>query len=71
MTSVGEKDLALTIYRGCNSSAKVIGTLAEKGDFDALVAYTGQSGQKVDYMFLLQVCWLALWPRFFSTIGFF
>eukprot|EP00798_Chlamydomonas_sp_ICE-L_P023296 gene23296-30532_t len=46
--------MALAIYRACNCSAKVIGALAEKGDFDGLVAYTGQSGQKVDYMFLLQ-----------------
>ena len=34
----------------------MIGTLAEKGDFNALVAYTGQTGQKLDYMYLLQVC---------------
>lgn len=35
-------------------SLQVIGTLAEKGDFNALMAYTGQTGQKVDYMHLLQ-----------------
>ena len=32
----------------------MIGTLAEKGDFAALMAYTGQSGQRLDYMLLLQ-----------------
>ena len=47
--------MALKIYQSCNASGKVIGTLAEKGDFNALVAYTGQSGQKLDYMYLLQV----------------
>ena len=51
----GDKDMALKIYQGCNASGKVIGTLAEKGDFNALVAYTGQTGQKLDYMYLLQV----------------
>ena len=54
--SAGDKDMALKIYQSCNASGKVIGTLAEKGDFNALVAYTGQTGQKLDYMFLLQVC---------------
>jgi hypothetical protein len=38
-----------------NAGGKVIGTLAEKGDFNALVAYTGQTGQKLDYLYLLQV----------------
>lgn len=33
----------------------MIGTLAEKGDFAALQAYTGQTGAKLDYLFLLQV----------------
>jgi clathrin heavy chain len=47
--------MALKIYQSCNASGKVIGTLAEKGDFNALVAYTGQTGQKLDYMYLLQV----------------
>lgn len=33
---------------------QVIATLAEKGDIQALIAYTGSTGQKLDYMFLLQ-----------------
>ena len=56
LPGAGDKDMALKIYQSCNASGKVIGTLAEKGDFNALVAYTGQTGQKLDYMFLLQVC---------------
>ncbi len=51
----GDKDMALRIYQQCNASGKIIGTLAEKGDFNALVAYTGQTGQKLDYLYLLQV----------------
>ncbi|KAL6748149.1 vesicle coat protein clathrin, heavy chain [Haematococcus lacustris] len=54
VSAAGEKDLALTIYRASNASGKIIGTLAEKGDYDALIAYTGQTGQKLDYMYLLQ-----------------
>ncbi len=32
----------------------MIATLAEKGDIQALIAYTNSTGQKLDYMFLLQ-----------------
>lgn len=34
--------------------AQVIATLAEKGDIQALIAYTNSTGQKLDYMYLLQ-----------------
>ncbi len=51
----GDKDLALKVYHACNASGKVIALLAEKGDMAALAAYTGSSGQKMDYMYLLQV----------------
>mmetsp|Transcript_18521 Transcript_18521/g.52003 ORF Transcript_18521/g.52003 Transcript_18521/m.52003 type:complete len:1694 (+) Transcript_18521:108-5189(+) len=54
LSAAGDKDLALKVYQGCGSSTKIIGALAEKGDISALVAYTGQTGQKMDYMFLLQ-----------------
>ncbi|GAX80055.1 hypothetical protein CEUSTIGMA_g7494.t1 [Chlamydomonas eustigma] len=54
VSAAGDKDMALNIYQSCNASGKIIGTLAEKGDFNALVAYTGQTGQKLDYMYLLQ-----------------
>lgn len=46
--------MALKIYQLVNASGKIIGTLAEKGDFNALMAYTGQTGQKLDYLYLLQ-----------------
>ena len=42
------------MYELCGAQGKVVGTLAEKGDFNALMAYTGQTGQKLDYMYLLQ-----------------
>lgn len=54
VSGAGDKDMALKIYQQCNASGKIIGTLAEKGDFNALVAYTGQTGQKLDYLYLLQ-----------------
>ncbi len=54
VSAAGDKDMALAIYQQCNASGKVIGTLAEKGDFNALMAYTGQTGQKLDYLYLLQ-----------------
>lgn len=47
--------MALKIYQSVGASGKVIGALAEKGDMAALVAYTGQTGQQVNYMALLQV----------------
>ena len=53
--------MALAMYQQCNASGKIIGTLAEKGDFNALVAYTGQTGQKLDYMYLLQVTACLVW----------
>lgn len=54
VSASGDKDMALKMYQTCGASGKVIGLLAEKGDMTALVAYTGQTGQKVDYMYLLQ-----------------
>lgn len=54
VSAAGDKDMSLQIYQQCNSSSKIIGTLAEKGDFNALMAYTGQTGQKLDYLYLLQ-----------------
>jgi hypothetical protein len=33
VSAAGDKDMALKIYQSCNSSGKIIGTLAEKGDF--------------------------------------
>ncbi|KAF5839265.1 clathrin heavy chain 2 [Dunaliella salina] len=54
LSAAGDKDMALKVYQGCGSSTKIIGALAEKGDIGALVAFTGQTGQKMDYMFLLQ-----------------
>lgn len=47
--------MALKIYQSVGASGKVICALAEKGDMAALVAYTGQTGQQVNYMALLQV----------------
>lgn len=40
--------------RQCGASAKVVEALAAKGDFEALGAYTRQSGAAPDYLFLLQ-----------------
>lgn len=37
VSAAGDKDLALKVYQQCNSGAKIIGVLAEKGDFNALV----------------------------------
>lgn len=54
VSAAGDKDMALKIYQICGASGKVIVALAEKGDFNALMAYTGQSGQKLDYLYLLQ-----------------
>lgn len=51
----GEKDLALKMYQLLGSSGKIIATLAEKGDFAGLAAYTGQTGQTLNWMQLLQV----------------
>ncbi|KXZ42859.1 hypothetical protein GPECTOR_114g310 [Gonium pectorale] len=54
ISAAGDKDFALKVYQQCGAGAKVIATLAEKGDIQALIAYTGSTGQKLDYMFLLQ-----------------
>jgi hypothetical protein len=43
------------VFQSCSASGKVIALLAEKGDMAALAAYTGASGQKMDYMQMLQV----------------
>lgn len=55
----GQKDFALTVYRAAPATpsitGKVIACLAEKGDMAALMAFTGQSGQRPDYLQLLQV----------------
>lgn len=59
--STGDKDFALKVYQSCNASGKIIVALAEKGDMAALSAYTGQTGQKLDYMYLLQVSEGACW----------
>lgn len=52
--TAGDKDMALKIYQQGGAGGKVIAVLAEKGDVDALAQYTGQTGQKLDYMYLLQ-----------------
>ncbi|MEW5310804.1 MAG: hypothetical protein WDW38_002565 [Sanguina aurantia] len=54
MSAAGEKDLALKMYQLLGSSGKIIATLAEKGDFAGLAAYTGQTGQTLNWMQLLQ-----------------
>lgn len=54
ISASGDKDFALKVYQQCGAGPKVIATLAEKGDIQALIAYTGSTGQKLDYMFLLQ-----------------
>lgn len=54
ISAAGDKDMALKIYQLCNASGKVIVALAEKGDMTGLMAYTGQTGQKLDYNYLLQ-----------------
>lgn len=54
VSAAGDKDMALKIYQLCGSSGKVIVALAEKGDFNALMAYTGQSGTSLNYLQLLQ-----------------
>ncbi len=53
--TAGDKDFALKVYQQCGASGKIIVALAEKGDMAALSSYTGQTGQKLDYMHLLQV----------------
>lgn len=35
-------------------NVQVVVALAEKGDFEQLMAYSGQSGQAPDFMYLLQ-----------------
>ncbi|MEW5307198.1 MAG: hypothetical protein WDW36_009606 [Sanguina aurantia] len=54
MSAAGEKDLALKMYQLLGNSGKIIATLAEKGDFAGLAAYTGQTGQTLNWMQLLQ-----------------
>lgn len=54
ISAAGDKDMALKVYQTCGASAKIIVALAEKGDFQALMAYTGQTGQKLDFLYLLQ-----------------
>lgn len=54
VAAAGDKDMAQKMYQQCGATGKVIGILAEKGDMEALMAYTGQTGQKLDYMFMLQ-----------------
>ncbi|GLI67875.1 hypothetical protein VaNZ11_012164 [Volvox africanus] len=54
VSASGDKDFALKVYQQCGAGQKVIATLAEKGDIQGLVAYTTSTGQKLDYMFLLQ-----------------
>lgn len=51
---VTDWDTALAIYQQCGASSKVVEALAAKGDFEALAAYTQQSGAAPDYLFLLQ-----------------
>ena len=52
--AAGDSDMAQQIYTKCGASQKALAGMAEKGDIDALVAYSEQSGQKPDYLFLLQ-----------------
>ena len=54
LKQAGDNDAALKCYQASNASAKVVACMAEKGDIDALVQYSGQQGQAPDYMFLLQ-----------------
>mmetsp|Transcript_17321 Transcript_17321/g.52085 ORF Transcript_17321/g.52085 Transcript_17321/m.52085 type:complete len:1674 (-) Transcript_17321:219-5240(-) len=54
VSQAGDKEMAQNMYQSAGATGKVIGILAEKGDVDALVAYTGQTGQKLDYMYMLQ-----------------
>jgi clathrin heavy chain len=54
LTQAGDKEAALKCYQACGASGKVIVALAESGDAAALQAFTGQSGQRLDYLALLQ-----------------
>ena len=50
----GDNDAALKCYQSAGASGKVVTVLAAKGDFAALIAYTGQTGTSPDYLYLLQ-----------------
>lgn len=54
LAQAGDKDAALKCYQAAGASGKVIVALAESGDAAALSAYTGQTGQRLDYLALLQ-----------------
>ena len=54
LAQAGDKEAALSCYKGAGSTGKTIALLAESGDAAALQAFTGQSGQRLDYMALLQ-----------------
>mmetsp|Transcript_40808 Transcript_40808/g.97020 ORF Transcript_40808/g.97020 Transcript_40808/m.97020 type:complete len:1701 (-) Transcript_40808:29-5131(-) len=54
LKQAGDNERALKCYQSCNATQKVVGALAEKGDIEALVQYTGAQGNTPDYMYLLQ-----------------
>ncbi|CAG9465968.1 unnamed protein product [Pedinophyceae sp. YPF-701] len=54
LAQAGDQDLALKMYQKGNVASKAVTLLAAKGDFESLMAYTGQTGVKPDYMYLLQ-----------------
>jgi len=54
LKQAGDNDSALKCYQACNATQKVIASLAEKGDIEALVQYSGAHGAAPDYMYLLQ-----------------
>ncbi|DBA67143.1 hypothetical protein WJX79_007694 [Trebouxia sp. C0005] len=54
LRQAGDADAALKCYRASGATTKVIEGLAGKGDFNELMAYSGQAGYKPDYLYLMQ-----------------
>lgn len=50
----GDADAALGVYKAAGATSKVVEALASKGDFASLAAVASASGEKPDYMALLQ-----------------
>ena len=54
LKGAGDADAALGVYKAAGATSKVIEALASKGDFASLAAVASASGEKPDYMALLQ-----------------
>lgn len=54
LKQAGDNEGALKCYQASNATQKVVVSLAEKGDIEALVQYSGAQGTQPDYMYLLQ-----------------